>query len=172
MSDEHDCESCPLVDRRTFLRGGAVALALLAVPSIAAALERGGGLVSVVARSVNGAMRAYPLPAADGVQIDHDADIILVRWDGSVYAFDLSCPHQNTALRWDDTSKHFRCPKHHSEYEPTGSFIRGRATRGMDRLGISQQGSQIMIDADKRFEQDRDPHGWETAVIHLAKGVA
>ena len=26
---------------------------------------------------------------------------ILVRWSDQVYAFNLSCPHQNTALRWN-----------------------------------------------------------------------
>ena len=174
MSDKDDCESCPLTDRRTFLRKGAVtALALLAVPSIAAALERSGMvLVPVNPRSVRGPIRTYAIPAADGVQIDRDADVILVRWENSLYAFDLSCPHQSTALRWDDTSKHFRCPKHHSEYEPTGTFIRGRATRGMDRLGISREGSEIVIDAEKRFEQDRDPSGWDAAVVHVSEAGA
>ena len=64
--------------------------------------------------------------------------------------------------------KHFRCPKHHSEYEPTGVFIKGRATRGMDRFAISLgENGQLVVDSSTAFEQDRDPSGWEAAVLHL-----
>ena len=42
----------------------------------------------------------YALPPADGTLIDKPNEVILARHQGSVYAFALSCPHQNTALRW------------------------------------------------------------------------
>ena len=170
MSDQHDCDGCPLVDRRSFLRNTALAaVALAGIPALARALEtHTAALIPVSARNVRGPLRSYAIPAADGVQIDHDAGLIVVRWEKSVYAFDLACPHQNTALRWDDRDKHFRCPKHHSEYEPTGVFVRGRATRGMDRFAVSQDaGGQLVIDSSKTFEQDHDPSGWEAAVVHL-----
>jgi len=38
------------------------------------------------------------VPASDGVQIDRDNQHIVVRWQNVGYAFNLACPHQNTAL--------------------------------------------------------------------------
>lgn len=179
MSTEHDCDDCPLtgspldgMERRDFLRDLAVGsvgiLSLLGVPRMALAMIGSGApLTEVKPLAVNGAMRWYATPAGDGVGIDRDADVILVRWKEDLFAFDLSCPHQNTALRWDETANHFRCPKHKSEYEPTGAFIRGRATRGMDRYAVRRDGDRIAVDTDKRFEQDKDAAGWNGALAKL-----
>lgn len=168
MNDDHDCTSCPLTDRRSFLGAAAMAaLALTGLPAIARALESMPP-TDVSPLRASGGTRSYAMPLADGVQIDRDAEIIVVRWQNVVYAFALSCPHQNTALRWDAKAAHFKCPKHHSEYQPTGTFIKGRATRGMDRLAIAMKDGQVQIDVDKRFEQDRDPSGWDAAKLTLA----
>jgi Rieske Fe-S protein len=171
MTDQTDCTGCPLVDRRDFVRSGVMAaLAIVGVPSLGEALARNAlSLTDIEPRATHGPTRTYSLPSADGVQIDRSAGIIVARWQDVVYAFDLSCPHQNTALRWDDRDKHFRCPKHKSEYDPTGQFLKGRATRGMDRLAISQNGAnEIVVDSSRRYEQDRDPANWNAATIHLS----
>jgi hypothetical protein len=39
-------------------------------------------------------------PAADAVTIERRQQIIMVRTQGHVYSFNLSCPHENTALKW------------------------------------------------------------------------
>ncbi len=90
--------------------------------------------------------------------------MILVRWQGSVYAFALSCPHQHTALRWEEDDGRFQCPKHHSKYEPDGTFISGRATRGMDRYAVQVEQGQVSVDAGTLYRQDKDPEGWKSAV--------
>ena len=169
MTDEKDCTGCPLTDRRSFLRDAArVGLAMTVLPSLVKAMDLGDvAMRSTRATTTDGPLRKYNIPIADGVDIDHDADIILVRWQSQMYAFDLSCPHQNTALRWDDSAKHFRCPRHHSEYQPNGLFIKGRATRGMDRFVIRRDGEQIVVDTSAHIEQDRDPKGWEAAVLSV-----
>jgi Rieske Fe-S protein len=114
---------------------------------------------------VNGALHSYAIPDADGVYIDHDNDVILVRWERAVYAFNLSCPHQNTALRWNQSEHRFQCPKHKSKYRPDGQFIEGRATRGMDRLAVKRDGNNVVVDLDRMFKQDADPAGWNAAVV-------
>ena len=114
-----------------------------------------------------GKSKAYALPAADGVEIDGDNDVILVRWHGSVYAFALSCPHQNTALRWLNADARFQCPKHKSKYQPDGTFISGRATRSMDRFDVRVEGSSVLVDLDRLHQQDTDPAGWAAAVAHV-----
>ena len=40
------------------------------------------------------------------------------------YAFNLACPHENTALKWLPKDGRFQCPKHESQYQPCGSLHR------------------------------------------------
>ena len=111
---------------------------------------------------------AYAIPAANGVQIDRDNEVILARYQDAMYAFNLSCPHQRTALRWNDVDKQFQCPKHHSKYDPKGDFISGRATRGMDRLAITRQGANVVVDIDQMYKEDEDTPKWTTAFVKLS----
>lgn len=110
---------------------------------------------------------AYPIPSADGVTIDRDNQVILVRFRGSCFAFALSCPHQNTALRWLGDDGRFQCPKHKSKYSPDGAFLSGRATRNMDRLPIRRDGTRLLVDADRVYESDRDAAGWAGAYVKV-----
>src|SRR5687768_8240783 len=110
----------------------------------------------------------YPIPANDSVSIDADNEVILVRWTGHAYAFNLACPHQNTALRWQEGERRFQCPKHKSRYQPDGNFISGRATRGMDRLEIRRDGDVLVVNTDRVFKQDEDPVAWDGATASLS----
>lgn len=141
-----DCNSCPLIDRRSFL------LATLALPAIT------GTLVTAEEKS-------YALPATDGVHIDKQADVIISRTQGKVFAFNLACPHQNTAIRWDGGKARFQCPKHKSIYTPEGVFVEGRATRGLDRFAVRKDGNSIVVNLDSLFEQDKDTDKWTKAFV-------
>jgi len=162
------CGGCPVGTRREFLmdalRASAVALA-----AIGFSAERASAmpLRFVAAIASNGEEHSYPVPAADGVQIDKANEVILARTGKSVYAFALSCPHQNTALRWDAAANRFQCPKHKSRYQPDGTFIEGRATRGMDRYAVKLVGSNVVVDIDKLYQEDTDQAAWQHAVITL-----
>jgi Rieske Fe-S protein len=163
-----ECDGCRLPERRGFLRGvgSAVTGALAAIglePLTAAALPI--RWTSSLLRSA--AEARYPVPASDGVQIDRDNQVILVRWANAAYAFNLSCPHQNTALRWDNADGRFQCPKHHSKYQPDGTFISGRATRNMDRLTIRRDDDNLVVDLDAMHKSDEDAAGWSAAVVRL-----
>jgi nitrite reductase/ring-hydroxylating ferredoxin subunit len=162
------CAACPIVEnsRRKFIRDVLVGAAgVMLVPSLSRAstllLEAATPLAS------RGELKTYAIPAADSVQIDRDADVILVRWENAVYAFNLSCPHQNTALRWVEAAKRFQCPKHKSQYTASGEFITGRATRGMDRLDVKREGNSVVVNIDVLHRQDQDAAGWAGAVVHL-----
>ncbi len=164
------CEGCEsLGDRREFLRQAAgwvaAVAAALAIPGRAAvALPIG---VVTGWRNAGAGGVSYPLPAADGVLIDKANEVILARHQGSVYAFALSCPHQNTALRWLADEGRFQCPKHKSRYQPDGTFISGRATRSMDRLPIRRDGATVIVDADHVFESDKDQAAWSAAAVKV-----
>ena len=147
-----DCSGCP--SRRSFVHD-VLALAL-ALP-----------LLSLRRLKVDGQEVSYPVPPQDGASIDRDNQIILVRYQGRVYAFALSCPHQNTALRWSQPDQRFQCPKHHSKYQPDGSFISGRATRGMDRYEIRKEGEAVVVNLDRMFKEDEDRAGWLAAALIL-----
>ena len=166
------CAGCPgpeRPDRRRLLRDALVAAAG-ALVSLGASRAAAAALP---ARAVSGARGAddvarYPIPAADGASIDREHEVILVRWQNAVYAFALACPHQNTALRWLAKDARFQCPKHKSKYRPDGSFIEGRATRGLDRFDVTREGASVAVHLDALHKQDADPAGWSAAVLRLA----
>src|SRR4029079_15195930 len=171
QNNEHDCNACPIAPstRRDFVRdaaalGVAGVLATLGISRSAAALPV--SMTEALSRSRD--TLNYAIPAKDGVQIDKDNEVILVRWQNNVYAFNLSCPHQHTQLRWNDAVKEFQCPKHKSKYTPVGSFISGRAMRGMDRFAIQRQGANVVIDVDKMYEEDENEAEWKAAFVKVA----
>jgi nitrite reductase/ring-hydroxylating ferredoxin subunit len=103
----------------------------------------------------------------DGFQIDKHNEVILVRWGGAVYAFNLSCPHHNNPLRWNDSVKEFQCPKHKSKYKPTGDFISGRATRSMDRFAVQRSGNSVLVNVDAMYQEDEQNAQWKAAFIKV-----
>jgi Rieske Fe-S protein len=163
-----DCAVPP--SRRQFLRDAflSVASALVAVgmsKTAAFALP----LEFTTTTRVNGTRHSYAIPSVDGAQIDRDNEVILVRWQSSLYAFNLACPHQNTALKWSESDRRFQCPKHHSEFTPDGTYVpnSGRATRNMDRLAITRDGAGVTVDLDKFYQEDTDGAAWAAAVVRL-----
>lgn len=162
------CEQCPLESRRDFMRDATVAVA-----GVVAAL----GIGSADARAMTWRLvkpvrsedeeHSYPIPASDDAMIDKQNQVIIVRWQGKAYGFNLSCPHQNTALHWHPEDSQFQCPKHHSRYQPDGVFISGRATRSMDRFGVRRDGDNIVVDVDKYYRQDQNAAEWTAAFLTL-----
>ena len=173
---DSSCEGCALHDqvvhdptRRDFLRVTAAALASLAAVGLLApdALAMEPAVVRPLAPRAGDRAeeKRYPMPPGDGVSIDKEMSVIIARAEGKVYAFSLACPHQNTALRWDESDHEFRCPKHKSRYRPDGVFIEGRATRAMDRLAVRRDGAALVVDVDRLFQQDDQPNEWAAAFI-------
>ena len=165
------CTVCPLgevIERRAFLRDAAVAAAgIFATLGIVSSQASALPVRLTSPLSARADERTYPLPGVDGATIDKEESIILVRWQGVVYVFSLACPHQNTALKWAPQDAQFQCPKHHSKYRPDGSFIEGRATRGMDRFAVRRDGDKVLVDLDKLYQQDKDPAEWKAAFIQV-----
>ena len=158
-----------VMERREFLRTAGLVMASLGLLGAGARDASALPVRSLTALARSGregaAERRYQLPASDGVSIDKDNSTIIARADGRVYAFSLSCPHQNTALRWHADAREFQCPKHHSLYRADGTFISGRATRNMDRLPIKRVGAELVVDIDTLIQQDEDPTAWAAAYV-------
>ena len=176
MKDTRGCAGCAhavpgtgdgsKATRRDFVRGAAGTLAAL----FAAASMTPGELAALPFGSTKGrpgrdGSVTYPLPSTDGVTIDRDNEIILVRWDARLYAFALSCPHQRTMLKWRENDSVFQCTKHKSKYHPDGTFISGRATRGMDRYPVRISGGSAAVDTSSAILQDEDEPSDRKSVV-------
>jgi len=163
------CAGCEgALSRRRVLGGvsAAVVAAMAGVelwPGTAAALP----LLEAGGTQTGPSEYSYPLPAADGVTIDRDAQLILVRFQQRVYVFNLACPHENTALRWKARDGRFQCPRHESQYQPDGSFISGRATRNMDRFALVRAGDSLRVSIDRLLRSDQQPAEWAAASLSL-----
>ncbi|HZM25921.1 MAG TPA: Rieske (2Fe-2S) protein [Gemmatimonadales bacterium] len=163
------CSDCDETGgRRAFLRelaaiAAGVAAALEIRPERAAAWSVGFATGRTAFRDAV----SYAIPSQDGVTIDKDREVILVRYQQAVYGFSLSCPHQKTPLRWQEDEHHFKCPKHKSRFEPDGTFIDGKATRNMDRYAIQRQGNDVVVDLGKLYREDENREGWIAAVVRL-----
>jgi|SRR5471030_1328158 len=173
MSDKHldaPCESCDggtsAASRRSFLQLAGCA-ALSAVALGLSASDASAFAVTMAEGAQSGSERRYPVPAADGVTIDKTGQVIVVRYQAHLYAFNLACPHQNQMLRWLPKENRFQCPKHESKYQPNGTFMNGRATRNMDRLPIRLDGATLVVNVAAMFQSDKDPAGWASATVTI-----
>lgn len=169
METHEDCSHCPLAPtRREFLRDS-VSAALGVLATFGLTTNAAAASISWVRGALRTDGVSYPIPGADGAHIDRDNQVILVRWQGSVYAFALACPHQKTALRWIEGDTRFQCPKHKSKYQPDGTFISGKATRGMDRYKLAREGGSVLVDTSVLYKQSEDMAGWKGAFVLLTE---
>jgi Rieske Fe-S protein len=151
--------------RREFLRAGGcivVACAALGLPSSLAGLP-----IAEATGTGSGNEKRYALPTSDGVNIDRQAQVILVRFQNSVYAFALACPHEHAAVKWLAKDRRFQCSKHDSQYQPNGTYTAGRATRNLDRFALRREDTSVVVDLQHWFESDKNPSGWASAAIQL-----
>lgn len=164
--DADDCGGCTLHDRRSFLTRtlAAVAAASVLLPGIVRADEMVGFVMHQAERRTDGTAK-YPVPAADGATIDTENEVIIVRNAGKVMAFALSCPHQRSMLRIKGGDSAFQCTKHKSEYRIDGAYIRGRATRNMDRHPIKREGAELVVDVDTLIQSDESASAWAAAFV-------
>src|SRR5512142_1065644 len=140
--------------RRDFLRTtGCFALMLAA-----AGLSPKGPVVFVEGAQEDN-FRRCPVPATEGVSIDRDAQVMLVRVQNEVIALSLACPHQQAAVKWLPSDHRFQCTKHDSQYQPDGTYTSGRATRNLDRFPVRKEGGSIVVDITRVYQSDKDAAG-------------
>jgi Rieske Fe-S protein len=121
--------------------------------------------VSAIAGGGAGPEKVYPIPPADGVNIDRDTQVMLVRYQGNMYAFSMACPHENAAVKWLKKDNRFKCTKHDSEYTPDGTYQTGHATRNLDRFPIRKDGANVIVSVDRVFRSDQNAPAWQNAHV-------
>ena len=164
---ERPCAECPLVvDRRTFLRGAALAAAAtLAALGAAPSAAFADGVRAIAPLATAGGQHTYQMPTADGAAVDSANDVIIARWQGRVYAFSIKCPHRGTRLQWHADETRIFCPKHKARFRPDGAHDSGRATRDLDRYDVRRQGTDLVVNFDTVRRSDRDAAAWSAAVV-------
>ena len=154
--------------RREFLnRASCAVLSAIVASGISAESAVKLPVAAVLAESEGGAERSYPVPDGDGVSIDRDNEVILIRSGNRIYAFALACPHENTALRWQAQEKRFQCPRHKSIYQPDGAYLSGRSTRNMDRYALRLENGRVLVDLSRLYRIDQQKEEWDAAVLVL-----
>jgi len=154
-------------DRRAFLKDGLMAVAALAALG-ANADKLHAMTLSYATAAREGAILRYPIPAVDGATIDAANDVIIVRFQNSLHAFALECPHRGTNVEWQADRGRFYCPKHKSTFQPEGTFIAGKAERNMDRYPVRIEGAELIVDTAAFVRSDRDAAAWAAAKVSTA----
>jgi nitrite reductase/ring-hydroxylating ferredoxin subunit len=150
--------------RRAFLHQGGRGLLTLAALGFA-----GDGVlpVSAIAGVESGKEKTYPIPSADGVNIDRGSSVMIVRYANHVYAFSMACPHENAAVKWVAKQQRFFCTKHDSEYTPDGTYTTGHATRNLDRFPVRRDGTSVVVSLDRVFHSDANKAAWAYAAVDV-----
>ena len=168
VPDSAPCGGAPaLASRRDFLREAASVAACAAALGLAPGLSLQFPIRVAAALSTRDGQAVYPIPHQDGATLDREHEVILARYQNRVYAFGLSCPHQRTALRWQEEERRFQCPKHKSTFQPDGAFLAGRATRSMDRHPLRREEDTVVVDLSTLLQEDKDRERWVEAVVQL-----
>lgn len=176
MSDEPDCgrdegtsSECAIEPgRRAFLRDGLLAVAALtAVAGSAVPLEALTRAVAVGSTQGRPTLLSYDVPATDGATIDRANRVILVRFEGTIHAFSLECPHKGTMVTWEPQNARFYCPKHKSTFKPEGTRIQGKAPRSLDRHPVRIENGKVLVDRAVEIDGKKDAAGWAAAGVKV-----
>ena len=153
-------------DRRDFLKHAALLVAG-AVAALGAGARSAGAMPVTFGAPLasSGNELTYPIPAADGATIDRDNGVIVVRFQNQAFSFNLSCPHENAAVRWKPALNRFECSRHDSVYSPAGAYTSGRATRNMDRFAVKKNGTSLVVDVSRMIQSDKEKAAWDAAVV-------
>lgn len=168
---EHDAcvsDECELTTgRRAFLRDGLMAVAALTAIAGAPAPLHALAREYAVGGTASAGTLQYDIPAADGATIDRANRLILVRYQGMAYAFNVECPHKGTVVQWQPAQGRFFCPKHKSTFKPEGTRIQGKAPRSLDRFAVRLEGGKIVVDTAVVFEASADAAAWSAAGVRV-----
>jgi nitrite reductase/ring-hydroxylating ferredoxin subunit len=156
---------CNGLSRRAFLHQSSCRLFTLGALGLAADIA--ALPVSAIAGTASGQEKAYPIPPADGVNIDRHAQVMVVRFAGRVYAFAMACPHENAAVKWLAKDHRFQCSKHDSQYTPEGTYTTGHATRNLDRFPVRREGTMVVVSLDRVYRSDQNKAAWTAAGIDV-----
>jgi nitrite reductase/ring-hydroxylating ferredoxin subunit len=161
--------TCPrTLDRRRFLRDATLAIgAALVASGVIPTRALADGVREITALTAGKLERAYALPATDGVWVDADSRVALVRVGRQVFAISLECPHKGRVMEWNGAENRFYCPKHKVRFMADGRRASGRQVPDLDRFALKLQQDRIVVAIDKVLAADLTPAEWAAAVLRV-----
>ncbi len=89
----------------------------------------------------------YEMTVQDGYTIAQRKYSVYVyrRMDGSVVAFDTSCPHLGCRVEFKPRKQRYVCPCHGGVFDAEGNLVSGPPPRGLTRLPVQIEGGKIWI---------------------------
>lgn len=80
--------------------------------------------------------RVIAVSRQDGWYRERARETVFLVWDGdkAVHALSATCTHLGCQVRWDGTSKRFRCPCHGGVFDERGNVVDGPPPRALDRV--------------------------------------
>ena len=79
------------------------------------------------------------------VYADSRAIIVAKTTAGTYLAFQAPCPHQGTAVYFNQAQAHFICPNHNAIFNLSGSVLSGPVSSGLRQYTVTQSGNILTI---------------------------
>ncbi len=71
--------------------------------------------------------------------------IVVVKLDGEIRAFDGTCPHLGCIVQWDSANRGFRCPCHEARFDDLGNPISGPVNSPLRRVEFAVEENVLKI---------------------------
>ena len=71
--------------------------------------------------------------------------IVVVKLDDEIRAFDGTCPHLGCIVRWDSATQGFHCPCHDAKFDDLGNPISGPVNSPLRRVGYVLEDEVLKI---------------------------
>ena len=71
--------------------------------------------------------------------------IVVIRLNDDIRAFDGTCPHLGCIVRWDGTGRGFTCPCHNARFDDLGNPIAGPVNVGLRRVNFVVEDNVLKV---------------------------
>jgi len=71
--------------------------------------------------------------------------IVVIKLNGEIRAFDGTCPHLGCIVRWDGSSRRFECPCHAARFDDLGNPIGGPVNTPLRRMAYVVEDNVLKI---------------------------
>jgi len=124
-----------------------------------------GSAITALAMTIPGLMYLWPAAkggAAVAVEVDGAAKmsvgqsktlqvagkpVIVVRGRDGFVAFSASCTHLGCLVKWDQSSKHFKCPCHAAVFDEKGGVVSGPPPAPLPPYKVKEVGDKVFVSA-------------------------
>ena len=112
-----------------------------------------------------GKISDYPEPGVYTTYKDGQNVWIVHLHEGKLVALSTICTHLGCIPNWLTADQKYKCPCHGSGFYMDGVNFEGPAPRPLERLALSLDGENLVVDKSKKFRQELGQ--WEDAKSYV-----